>query len=799
MRNDIRHILLFFGIVCSLTMAAQGDIMSDVYDQARNDYEIGRFEESVSALRKNIHNFGPNLRQRAYRLLSLCYLAEDSIEQCEYYASLLIKENGNYTSVEDPVRFEEIVNRLKQQTNIVITTASSKEENIVEAPVPVSIITRQMIDALSYNKSLNAILAAYVPGFTEVSAATMENIAVHGVYTSGQEKILVMENGHRLNARSTNTGKMDYSISTEKIDHIEVLRGPASSLYGNVALTAVVNIITRKGSDVDGVKVKYGFGENRTNKVDVLYGNTLLGADILVWGSLYQTLGEKVFLPQNTGFSNSAHNRYVPIGRYDDRPSYDWGTNIRMKDFSVMLSRKHSKLMPQFTLYGETYDYDKYRSIDGQTPGFSLESTHAELNYNKFFGDVNLNISLNGDLYKLADYTVLSDSIIFTRYNTDGTSVKDAEGNPVRTIQKGLSQKTDWREYTVGMTAKADVPYRFGGMHGNLLFGLQLEMFSLYSTDYYLGENYDQIELVMPESLNAIDEGKERSTSFFMQDKHYLFRNFIVNAGIRYDRKHRKSGKIIRALSPRIAFIYTPMNAFNVKLSLSKSFVDAPYFYRQNKTNTYSGGVDLMPEYMNAIQLDFMGTFPLLHFSYDVNLFYNYLTDIINNTQKVGESTAAKYRNSGRLKICGAETELHYQNESLIARLVGSLQIPISAEDYYMTDGYIHSVPKFFVTLNGSKKIFSAGKHSLWASASGSYHAKTYHLISERNNLQSYPIYLDDRWLLDIGIRYHFSELLRASIDIENVFNKNYYIGGTTSFPYQHLGRVAMASISIHL
>ena len=186
-------------------------------------------------------------------------------ESSEKYARLLLSINPYYTSVQDPIRFEDMIALLKSGRSSTVTTASSQAESINEAPVPVTVITREMIDQLSNNKSIGQILATYVPGLNEVSAYSISNAAMHGVYTTSQEKILVMENGHRLNLRATNNGKLDYTISTEKIDHIEILRGPASSLYGNVALTAVVNIITKKGREINGVKGKYGYGSYGTH------------------------------------------------------------------------------------------------------------------------------------------------------------------------------------------------------------------------------------------------------------------------------------------------------------------------------------------------------------------------------------------------------------------------------------------------------------------------------------------------------------------------------------------------------
>ena len=217
---------------------------------------------------------------------------------------------------------------LRRIISATITTASSQEESINEAPVPVTIITREMIDCLSNNKSIGQILATYVPGISEVCAYAISNYSMHGVYTSGQEKILVMENGHRLNARSTNNG-----------DHIEVLRGPASSLYGNVALTAVVNIITKKGREVDGIKLKYGYGSFGTHRADFTAGTSFMGADILAWASLYTSTGEKINIPKGTGYSQTPRDGYAYVGRYEGKPSYDIGLNLCVKDFTYALSQ----------------------------------------------------------------------------------------------------------------------------------------------------------------------------------------------------------------------------------------------------------------------------------------------------------------------------------------------------------------------------------------------------------------------------------------------------------------------------
>ena len=575
----------------------------------------------------NLNDFTGNLRQSALRLVSICYLAQDDKDTSEKYARSLLSINPYYTSVQDPIRFEDMI--------------------------PVTVITREMIDQLSNNKSLGQILATYVPGLNEVSAWAISNVAMHGVYTSNQEKILVMENGHRLNLRTTNNGKLDYAISTEKIDHIEVLRGPASSLYGNVALTAVVNIITKNGNEVNGVKGKYGYGSYGTHRADFIAGTTLLDADVMAWASLYSSEGERIEIPKLTGYSMTKHDGYAYINGYKEKPSYDIGCTLKLKDFNFMFNLKNGKQVPQYSWYAETYDYDAFRTMDGAKPGNTINEKHLELGYTKELGIVNLNVSAYGDWYTVQNYQPVSDSIMGYAYNSNG-EVIIIDGKPQTKLYHGLMQFLDYQEYTFGAMTKADVNYTLGSMKGNLLVGAQFEYFKLASNDYTMGEDYTKVVTTYPEEKNMLLVDSEKSISAFIQGKHYFTSQFILNAGLRFDNKYRANGNNVSALSPRVALIYFPNEKFSTKLSYSRAFVDAPYYTRNNTSNGYRGSEDLMPEYMNAIQLDFMGKIDGWHLDYDVNIFYNHLTDIVVNNPST-DLAAPKYINSGSLKVAGAE------------------------------------------------------------------------------------------------------------------------------------------------
>ena len=797
MKKYLCHIFTVSMMLMPLTASAQEkQDLRQVYTKAEEAYQIGQLDQAIELLEGNLNDFTGNLRQSALRLVSICYLAQDDTDTSEKYARSLLSINPYYTSVQDPVRFEDMIAMLKSGRSSTVTTASSQAESINEAPVPVTVITREMIDQLSNNKSLGHILATYVPGLNDVSSYYISNLAMHGVYTSSQEKILIMENGHRLNMRTTNNGKLDYAISTEEIDHIEILRGPASSLYGNVALTAVVNIITKNGNEVNGVKGKYGYGSYGTHRADFIAGTTLLDADVMAWASLYTSDGERIDIPKNTGYSMTKHDGYVYIGGYKEKPSYDIGCTLKLKDFNFMINMKNGKQVPQYSWYGETYNYDAFRTMTGAKPGYTINEKHLELGYTKQLGKVNLNVSAYGDWFSVQDYMPVSDSIIAYEYNSDG-DVIIIDGKPQPKLYKGLMQYLDFQEYTIGTMAKADANYTLGNMKGNLLVGAQFEYFNLSSNDFLLGDDYTKVVFTYPEAKNMLKIGSERSFSAFVQGKHYFTSQFILNAGLRFDNKNRVNGKNVSALSPRVALIYFPNEKFSTKLSYSRAFVDAPYFYRHNSTNGARGSEDLMPEYMNAIQLDFMGKIDSWHLSYDVNLFYNHLTDIVVNNPSTDPSTP-KYINSGSLKVAGAEAELSFKLTSFRIDANMTYLRPLEAEGYYYTDHKIYSIPAFTANLTCSKRLVNFRKHLLWLAVGFKYSSKT--LNKANSHVAGSEDYnLTGNALVDLGLKYTYGNAIQLSLDCDNLFDKTYYIGGSFYVPYQAHGRTLMATVSFKL
>jgi vitamin B12 transporter len=125
----------------------------------------------------------------------------------------------------------------------VVVTSTRIETAVVESPSAVTVITREQI-AASGAQDVSALINGTAGVVIKDNGPTsgIKSVSLRG---SGSEQVLVLVDGMRLN--SARDGTIDLStISVESIDHIEIVRGAESALYGSSAIGGVINIITKK-------------------------------------------------------------------------------------------------------------------------------------------------------------------------------------------------------------------------------------------------------------------------------------------------------------------------------------------------------------------------------------------------------------------------------------------------------------------------------------------------------------------------------------------------------------------------
>lgn len=128
----------------------------------------------------------------------------------------------------------------------IVVTATSREQQVKDAPASISVITREELERLPYRELTDALLE--IPGVTVTPGeGNSRDISIRGM---SPQYSLILVDGRRLSSRESRTNGGSISEGgllppLEAIERIEVVRGPMSSLYGSDAMGGVVNVITR--------------------------------------------------------------------------------------------------------------------------------------------------------------------------------------------------------------------------------------------------------------------------------------------------------------------------------------------------------------------------------------------------------------------------------------------------------------------------------------------------------------------------------------------------------------------------
>ena len=155
--------------------------------------------------------------------------------------------------------------------------ASERSQPVTEAPSSVSFITAEDIARYGYRSLadiLHGVRGLYVSDDRNFSFLGARGFGKPGDYNS---RILLLVNGHRVNDNVFGQAEIgaEFGLDPATFERVEIIRGPASSLYGDSAFFAVVNVITRTGAAIDGGSVTYETGSHGTQMVRGMVGSRL--------------------------------------------------------------------------------------------------------------------------------------------------------------------------------------------------------------------------------------------------------------------------------------------------------------------------------------------------------------------------------------------------------------------------------------------------------------------------------------------------------------------------------------------
>src|SRR5688572_8795922 len=203
------------------------------------------------------------------------------------FAATLVAASGCFVGAARAAGDDEDELDLVKLLNVEVSTATKTAESADEAPAVITVVTKEDIRRWGY-QSVAEVLDHTV-GFYLIDDHILPNAGVRGVSGGlGAESgmIKVMIDGRSVAYRSTSGNWLGVElVPLGSIEQIEIVRGPASALYGADAFLGVVNIITLKPEDVRPVRARATVGtmeSNPSGRFDVVGGGIAGNFDLML-------------------------------------------------------------------------------------------------------------------------------------------------------------------------------------------------------------------------------------------------------------------------------------------------------------------------------------------------------------------------------------------------------------------------------------------------------------------------------------------------------------------------------------
>lgn len=153
-------------------------------------------------------------------------------------------------------------------------SASLRATSTQKAPASVSVLTAAEIKASGASTLWDAL--RLVPGLDVAETRTGQgDVSVRGFNQSNSNRLLVLLDGKTVLQEFYGIAVWEeIPVLLEEIDRIEVVRGPASSLYGANAIHGVINIITKTPQQLAGTTLASGAGNRELRTGSALFGSS---------------------------------------------------------------------------------------------------------------------------------------------------------------------------------------------------------------------------------------------------------------------------------------------------------------------------------------------------------------------------------------------------------------------------------------------------------------------------------------------------------------------------------------------
>ncbi|HTK85745.1 MAG TPA: TonB-dependent receptor [Patescibacteria group bacterium] len=620
-----------------------------------------------------------------------------------------------------PLSAEQLMDMpLEKLMNVEVTSASKYTQKASEAPSAVEVITAEDIRTFGYRTLGQALNGLH--GLFTTSDRYYNYLGVRGFLRTGDynSRVLIMVDGRRMNDNiydETDTGQM-FMLDMDLVDHIEYIPGPGSSIYGANALLGVINVITKKGSDINGLQFKGSGGTFRTNETRATYGKTYNnGLDVVMSASRYYSLGPSdLFFPE---FNSPATNN-GDAHDLDGERAQHYFAKIHYKEFTFESGFATRFKQDPTAAFGTLFN----------DPGFYTSDTnqYAELKYNK---DLSAKTQIELEAFDQWYY-----------YHSGLPYDANLGVPPIARVVNNDAVYGNWW----GGEAKL-VTSRWEGH--KIVTGVEYQ-FDQRQRVY----NYDVSPYVLYQDHNRTGS----RIGVYAQDDIRLRKNLILSAGLRFDQTHMLEKSQI---NPRLGLIWNPMPTTTFKLLYGSAF-RAPNIYERD-INTVGSVANPDNKEERVKTYEAVGEWqPGTGLKLTGSLFYNNLSQVLQV-----DPVTAQFMNTGKFVSYGFDIGAEKRWESG-QRLKASLDHTL-LYDETGTDMWAEGSPKNVARIQYSQPLFD-DKTTLGAENV---------FVSRRKTLQGTMAAAYSLFNVNIDSR-NFLPGAEASFGIYNLFGTHaQMVGGT--------------------
>ncbi|UAK18900.1 TonB-dependent siderophore receptor [Kluyvera sp. CRP] len=548
---------------------------------------------------------------------------------------------------------------------------------------------------------------------------------------------------------------------------VEVLKGPASTLYGILDPGGLINVVTKRpertfSGDISATSSSFGGGSGQIDVTGPIEGTQLA----------YRLIGEY----QNEDYwRNFGKERSSFIA-----PSLTWFGD----DATVNLSWSHRNYNTPFDR-GTIFDLNTGQAVNVPSKvrfdePFNITDGNSDL------AQLNAEYRLNSQWTARFDYSFSQDMYSDNQARVMAYDAKT--GNLTRRVD--ATQGSTQRMHATRADLQGNVV--IGGFYNELLTGIAYENYDLLRTDMIRCKNvknslniyhpvYGTLDKCTTVSAADSDQRIQQETyATYLQDALYLTDKWIAVAGVRYQYYTQYAGKgrpfkentdsRDEKLTPKFGLVYKVSPTVSLFGNVAQSFMP------QSSIASYIG--DLPPEESTAYEVG--AKFDLFDGVTSNITFFDIHKRNVLYTETIGDETYAK--TAGKVRSRGIEVDV-----------AGSLSENLNViASYGYTDAKVEEDPEY-----AGKPLPNVPRHTgslfLTYDINNVYDSNTLtlgaggHALSRRSGTNGADYYLPGYAVADVFAAYRMKLQypVTLQVNVKNLFDKTYY---TSSIASNNLG-----------